>query len=203
MSENKKGNILMGLLITIGVIILIILILAMLVLGSYNNLVTLDTKTAQLWGNVENVYQRQADLIPNLVATVSGAANFEKSTLIAVTDARTNYLTAASVTDKQIAANQMDSALSRLLVTVEAYPELKTTQNFLGLQDELAGSQNRITWERTQYNAGVQSYQQAVRKFPTNVIAGMFGFDADKWPTFKASNEASRPPVVQFSNFTG
>jgi LemA protein len=200
MIKNKKGNVLIGILIALGVIALIALMFAMWIFGSYNSLVAQDTKTAQLWGNVENVYQRQADLIPNLVATVSGAANFEKSTLIAVTDARTKYLGATTVAQKQAAANQMDSALSRLLVTVEAYPQLTATQNFQGLQDELAGSANRITWERTQYNAGAQSYQQTVRSFPSNIIAGMFGFSADKWQTFKASDKAATPPVVNFSS---
>jgi len=201
--KNNKGNVLVGILIALGVIILIALILFSWVAGSYNNLVSLDTKNGQLWGNVETAYQRRMDLIPNLVATVQGSANFEKSTLTAVIDARTKYLGASSVADKQAAANQFDSALSRLLVTVEAYPDLKSTAAFQSLQDELAGTENRIKWERDNYNTGAQAYQYAVRRFPTNVIAGMFGFQADKWQTFKASDAAQNAPVVKFNNFTG
>jgi len=201
--KNNKSNALLIVGIVVAVIIVMALIFAFWAMGSYNSLVSQDTKTQQLWGNVETSYQRRFDLIPNLVATVQGSANFEKGTLLAVTDARTKYLGASSVADKQAAANQFDSALSRLLVTVEAYPNLKTTEAFLSLQDELAGTENRIAWERNQYNDGSRNYQNMVRRFPTNVIAGMFKFDANKWPTFKANDEASKPPVVKFSNITG
>lgn len=201
--KNNKGHALLIIAIILGVLIFLALIVALWVMGSYNGLVSQDTKNEQLWGNVETAYQRRLDLIPNLVATVQGAATFEKGTLVEVTDARTKYLGASTVADKQAAANQLDGALSRLLVTVEAYPQLTATKNFQGLQDELAGTENRIKWERDNYNAGAAQYQYMVRRFPTNVIAGMFGFPSDKWPTFKASDAAAIAPVVKFGNFTG
>lgn len=199
---NKKGNALLIVGVVLAAIIVLVLIFFLWVMGAYNSLVSQDTKTQQLWGNVETAYQRRFDLIPNLVSTVQGSANFEQGTLVAVTEARTKYLGASTVADKQTYANQFDSALSRLLVTVEAYPDIKSTEAFLSLQDELAGTENRIKWERDQYNNGVRNYQLTVRKFPTNIIAGMFGFQVDKWPTFKASDEAANAPVVQFGNFT-
>lgn len=197
---ERKGNALLIVLLVIAVLIFMGFILFVWAMGSYNGLVSQDTKTQQLWGNVETAYQRRMDLIPNLVATVQGSANFEKGTLLAVTEARTKYLAANTVAEKQAAANEFDSALSRLLVTVEAYPDLKTTAAFMALQDELAGTENRIKWERDQYNAGARDYQLRVRRFPTNIIAGMFGFDLNKWQTFKANDAAAIAPVV---NFTG
>ena len=198
--KERKGSALAAVLIVLGVLVFIALILFFWIMGSYNGLVSQDTKTQQLWGNVETAYQRRMDLIPNLVATVQGSANFEKGTLIAVTEARTKYLAASTVADKQAAANQFDSALSRLLVTVEAYPDLKTTAAFQALQDELAGTENRIKWERDQYNTGARDYQLKVRRFPTNMVAELFNFKVDKWKTFEATLEAEKAPVV---NFTG
>lgn len=199
--KNKKANALMIVGIVLAVIIVLALVFGLWIMGSYNSLVSRDTSVQQLWGNVESAYQRRIDLIPNLVATVSGAANFEKGTLVEVTEARTKYMGASTIADKQVAANQLDSAISRLLVTVEAYPQLTATENFKGLQDELAGTENRVKWERDKYNEGVRSYQLAVRSFPTNVIAGMFGFSVDKWQTFKAREGADQAPKVNF-NFT-
>jgi LemA protein len=197
---ERKGNAFAIVLIVLGIMLFAGLVMFLWVMGSYNGLVSQDTKTQQLWGNIESAYQRRMDLIPNLVATVQGSASFEKGTLIGVTEARTKYLAATTVADKQAAANQFDSALSRLLVTVEAYPDLKTTAAFMALQDELAGTENRIKWERDQYNSGARDYQLKVRRFPTNIIAGMFGFELNKWQTFKANDAASVAPVV---NFTG
>ena len=197
---ERKGNELVAVLITVGVLALITLLIFSWVTGTYNSLVSVDTKTQQLWGNVETAYQRRMDLIPNLVATVQGSANFEKGTLTAVTEARTKYLAAGTIADKQAYANQFESALSRLLVTVEAYPDLKSTAAFQSLIDELAGTENRVKWERDNYNEGVRNYQLAVRRFPGNIIAGMFGFTIDKWKTFEANEAAATAPVVNFTS---
>ena len=187
-------------LIALIVIVVVIIGCVLFVIGAYNNLVTLDVSTSKAWGNVETAYQRRADLIPNLVATVKGAANFEKSTYVAVTEARTQWLSASTPEEQMAAGQNMESALARLLVTVESYPDLKATQNFLSLQDELAGTANRLKFEQDNYNAAVQSYQMGVRRFPSNIFAGMFGFSVDKWKMFKAANGATTNPVVNFTD---
>src|SRR5467141_3852582 len=177
-------------------------------MGSYNRLVKLQQSVDQSWAQVQNVYQRRADLIPNLVNTVSGAANFEKSTLIAVTNARASVgrvqldpnkapTDAAQLEQFQAAQGQLSNALSRLLVVVERYPELKANQSFLGLQSQLEGTENRISVERGNFNTAVQNYNTAVRSFPTNLIAGMFGFAPR--PFFAAQAGAKRPPAVNFN----
>jgi len=199
---KTKGNILYAVLIVLGVIAFLTLMIFVWIAGTYNSLVSVDTKTQQLWGNVETAYQRRMDLIPNLVSTVQGSANFEKGTLTAVIEARTKYLGAGTIADKQAYANQFESALSRLLVTVEAYPDLKSTVAFQSLMDELAGTENRIKWERDLYNEGARNYQLTIRSFPANIVAGLFGFNIDKWQTFKANEAAATPPKVEFSNFT-
>src|ERR1700737_4086905 len=156
-------------------------------MGSYNRLVKLQQSVDQSWAQVQNVYQRRADLIPNLVNTVAGAANFEKSTLIAVTNARASVgrvqidpnkapTDAAQLQQFQEAQGQLSNALSRLLVVSERYPELRATQNFQELQAQLEGTENRISVERGNFNTAVQNFNTAVRRFPTNMIAGMFGF---------------------------
>ena len=157
---------------------------------------------------MQNVYQRRADLIPNLVNTVAGAANFEKSTLVEVTNARASVgrvqldpnkapSDAAQLQEFQAAQGQLSNALSRLLVVVERYPELRANQNFQSLQAQLEGTENRIAVERGNFNSVVQSYNVAVRSFPTNMIAGMFGFSPR--PFFTAAAGAERPPPVQFN----
>src|SRR5439155_26335014 len=162
----------------------------------------------QSWAQVQNVYQRRADLIPNLVNTVSGAANFEKSTLVEVTNARASVgqvkldpnkapTDPAQLAQFQAAQGQLSNALSRLLVVVERYPELKANQNFVGLQAQLEGTENRISVERGNFNTAVQNYNVAVRSFPTNFIAGMLGF-AER-PFFTAQPGAERPPPVHFN----
>jgi LemA protein len=177
-------------------------------MGSYNRLVKLQQSVDQSWAQVQNVYQRRADLIPNLVNTVSGAANFEKSTLIAVTNARASVgrvqldpnkapTDAAQLEQFQAAQGQLSNALSRLLVVVERYPELKANQSFLGLQAQLEGTENRISVERGNFNIAVQSYNTTVRSFPTNFIAGMFGFAPR--PFFAAQPGAERAPAVNFN----
>src|SRR6201997_213215 len=174
-----------------GVVLLLLLFIVVIaalgIAGSYNRLVRLQQSVDQSWAQVQNVYQRRADLIPNLVNTVSGAANFEKSTLTEVTNARASVgrvqldpnkapTDAAQLEQFQAAQGQLSNALSRLLVVAENYPQLKATENFQGLQAQLEGTENRISVERGNFNKTVQDYNVAVRRFPANTIAGMFGF---------------------------
>src|SRR5438477_2835406 len=191
-----------------GIILFIVLIGGCAVAGSYNRLVGLQQKVDQSWAQVQNVYQRRADLIPNLVNTVQGAANFEKSTLTEVTNARASVgrlqldpnkapTDAAQLEQFQAAQGQLSNALSRLLVVVERYPELKSNQNFLGLQAQLEGTENRISVERNNFNTAVQDFNTAVRRFPTNMIASMFGFPSR--PFFNAQAGAERAPAVNFN----
>jgi LemA protein len=184
------------------------IVCALALMGSYNRLVTLDQNVNKKWGDVQTVYQRRADLIPNLVNTVQGAANFEKSTLTEVTNARASVgrvqldptkapTDAAQLEQFQAAQGQLSNALSRLLVVVERYPELKSNQNFLGLQAQLEGTENRISVERNNFNGAVQDFNVAVRRFPTNLIAGMFGFS--QRPFFQAQQGAEKAPTVNFN----
>src|SRR2546425_11604683 len=191
------------------VILLFIVVIAALALGgSYNRLVRLQQTVDQSWAQVQNVYQRRADLIPNLVNTVSGAANFEKSTLTEVTNARASVgrvqldpnkapTDAAQLQQFQAAQGQLSNALSRLLVVAENYPQLKSNENFLGLQAQLEGTENRISVERNNFNGAVQDFNTAVRRFPTNLIAGMFGFAPR--PFFAAQPGAEKAPAVNFN----
>ena len=186
----------------------VVFIVALFFGGTYNRLVRLQQNVDQQWAQVQNVYQRRADLIPNLVNTVAGAANFEKSTLTEVTNARASVgrvqldpnkapTDAAQLQEFQAAQGQLSNALSRLLVVVERYPELRANQNFQTLQAQLEGTENRIAVERGNFNTVVQSYNVAVRSVPTNIIAGMFGFAPR--PFFTATPGAERPPPVQFN----
>jgi LemA protein len=191
------------------VILLFVLVVVGLALGGlYNRLVKLQQSVDQSWAQVQNVYQRRADLIPNLVNTVQGAANFEKSTLVEVTNARASVgrvqidaskapTDAAQLQQFQAAQGQLSSALSRLLVVSERYPELKANQNFLSLQAQLEGSENRISVERGNFNVAVQNYNTAVRSFPANLVAGMFGFTPR--PFFNAQPGAEKAPTVNFN----
>lgn len=186
--------------IVLGVIVVIIIILALSFFGIYNGLVKSDENVNNKWAQVEASYQRRLDLVPNLVATVQGAANFEKNTYVAVTEARTKWLDAQSsgnLNDKVAAANEFDGALSRLLVSVEAYPDLKATANFQALQDELANTENKINVERSRYNDAVTDYNMRLRTFPSNMIAGMFGMQSRIY--FKAAQGAENAPQVTFS----
>jgi LemA protein len=190
------------------IVLFIALIIALFFGGTYNRLVRLQQNVDQQWAQVQNVYQRRADLIPNLVNTVAGAANFEKSTLVEVTNARASVgrvqldpnkapSDAAQLQEFQAAQGQLSNALSRLLVVVERYPELRANQNFQSLQAQLEGTENRIAVERGNFNTVVQNYNVAVRTVPTNFIAGMFGFAPR--PFFTATPGAERPPPVQFN----
>jgi len=193
-----------------GWIILIVVVLAVLLLfswgsRSYNNLVTKDQVVQQQWAQVENVYQRRSDLIPNLVNTVKGVANFEQKTLTDVIEARANAtkvtispknLDEASLQRFQAAQDNLSSTLSRLMMVTENYPQLKATQNFSELQAQLEGTENRITVERMKFNEVVQDYNIQVKRFPSNIFAGMFGFKEKAF--FKAVQGAEKAPQVQF-----
>ena len=194
----------------LGVIVAIALVLGMSIAGTYNGLVQLDQKTQAQWAQVENAYQRRADLIPNLVNTVKGAANFEQSTLTAVTEARSRVgqVTQGAMQNIandpqafqrfQQAQDGLSSALSRLMVVVEKYPELKATQGFRDLQVELAGTENRITVERMRFNEAAQAFNTKRDSFPTNIVAGLFGAKFNPKPYFKSQTGAERPPEVKF-----
>lgn len=191
-------------------LVIIVIVAVVLLLGGcgcsgYNNMVSLDENVKAKWANVQSDYQRRADLIPNLVNTVKGAANFEQETLTQVIEARSKAtqvninpgeLTPENIERFQQAQGELSGALSRLLVTVERYPELKANQNFLDLQKQLEGTENRIKVARNDFNTSVQSYNQVVRRFPNNLFAGMFGF-AVKQP-FQAEAGAEQAPNVQF-----
>ena len=186
------------------VVIIILAVIALAGIGSYNRLVGLSQGVEKQWAQVQNVYQRRLDLIPNLVATVSGAANFEKSTLTEITQARASVGTVkldptdpAKFAEFERAQNNLSSALSRLLVVVERYPELKANANFRDLQAQLEGTENRIAVERGRFNDVVQSYNTAIKRLPTVLFAGMLGFQPR--PYFTAVPGAETPPKVKFN----
>jgi len=184
-------------LIPIGIIVILVLIVGGWLRGTYNGLVQGDESVKAAWAQVENQLQRRLDLIPNLVETVKGYAAHERETLEAVIEARSR-VAGANTIDEQMEANQgLSNALARLLVVVEQYPNLKADQSFLRLQDELAGTENRISTERRRYNEVVQAYNVRLRQFPTVLLAGMFGFE--KASMFEAAEGAERAPEVRFT----
>ncbi|RDC65976.1 LemA family protein [Adhaeribacter pallidiroseus] len=171
----------------------------------YNDMVAKDENVAAKWAQVQNAYQRRADLVPNLVNTVKGAANFEQKTLTDVIEARSRAtsiqlspenLTPENIQKFQAAQGELSGSLSRLLATVESYPQLKANQNFLELQAQLEGTENRISVERMNFNTSVQDYNTYIRSFPRNIFAGWFGFER-KTP-FAADPNAQRAPAVTF-----
>ncbi len=184
------------LLIIVGIIILIIVIPYSYIKGTYNSLVTMDESVKGAWAQVENQLQRRYDLIPNYVETVKGYAAHEKEVFVKVTEARSKVAGAGSINEKIQANNQLSSALSRLLVVVERYPELKANTNFIRLQDELAGTENRIAVERRRFNETVKVYNIKIRSVPTNIMAGMFGFE--KATFFEVPKERQEAPKVKF-----
>jgi len=200
----------MGKSVALGCIVLIlvgVLVVGGMAAGAYNRLNAADQGVSAGWAQVENVYQRRADLIPNLVETVKGAANFEKDTLTQVIQARASAsqvkLDANSIKDPaafekfQKAQDQLGSALGRLLVTIEKYPELKANQNYLNLQAQLEGTENRISVERGRFNDVTQAYNTLRRSFPTVIVANFAGFK-DR-PYFKAVEGSDKPPQVKFN----
>ncbi|MGD8561973.1 MAG: LemA family protein [Desulfarculaceae bacterium] len=193
---SRGVKIIIGIGVVLAVIFLSLLGIYSYVKGTYNSLVSMDQGVNTAWSNIDTVLQRRLDLIPNLVETVKGYAAHEKETLQAVIQARSKATGAASINEK-IAANQMlSSALGRLLLVVERYPDLKASANFRQLQDELAGTENRINVARTRYNKAVQEYNTKVKSFPTTLLAGMFGFSPRDY--FKAAPEAATAPKVKF-----
>ena len=184
---------------------LIFLLVPFITSCGYNTMVTLDEGISSQWAQVENAYQRRADLIPNLVNTVKGYADFEKETLTQVIEARSKAtsvnidpgnITPEAISQFQNAQSGLSSALSRLMVVVERYPELKANQNFLELQAQLEGTENRISVERRKFNETTRQYNTYIRKFPKNIVAGIFGFDKKTY--FEAEEEAKEVPKVEF-----
>jgi LemA protein len=183
-------------LIVVGLLVLLIVIPYSYLKGTYNSLVTMDETVKGAWAQVENQLQRRYDLIPNYVETVKGYAAHEKEVFVKVTEARSKVAGAANISEKMQANNQLSSALSRLMVVVERYPELKANTNFIRLQDELAGTENRIAVERRRFNETVKVYNIKIRSFPTNIVAGMFGFE--KATFFEVPKERQEAPKVKF-----
>lgn len=191
--------------ITLLVVVGILVALASWIIGAYNGLVTLDEETNGKWAQVESAYQRRADLIPNLVNTVKGYADFEQETLTGVIEARSkatgisveaDNLSPEAIANFQAAQSQLSGALSRLMVTVERYPDLKANQNFLGLQSQLEGTENRIKIERDRFNVSVKDFNATIRKFPKTLIASSFGFEKKGY--FEADAGSEKAPEVQF-----
>lgn len=190
---------------TVLIVAVAVAIVVMIGVSMYNGLVSMDEKVSNQWANVETQYQRRADLIPNLVSTVKGYASHEKETLEGVVAARSqatqikvdaNDLTPEKLAEYQKAQGAVTSALGKLLAITESYPDLKANQNFLELQAQLEGTENRITVARKEFNDAAKEYNTAVRRFPKNIFAGMFGFD--KRAYFEASQGAETAPKVEF-----
>ncbi len=186
-------------------VVLLIVVIGLVSSCGYNNMVTLEEGVDGQWSQVENVYQRRADLIPNLVNTVKGYADFEKETLTQVIEARAkatsttiraDNLSPESMQQFQQAQDGLGSALSRLMVVSERYPELKANQNFLELQAQLEGTENRIAVERKKFNEVVQSYNTTIRRFPASITAALFGFDRKGY--FEAAEGSEKAPEVKF-----
>ncbi|GAB3329157.1 LemA family protein [Marivirga atlantica] len=188
-----------------GIILLVVIILYRLFAGTYNNMVEKQETVSEAWSQVENVYQRRSDLIPNLVNTVKGYADFEKETLQGVIEARAkatsvnvdaSNLNEQNIQQFQQAQQGLTSALSRLMVVVERYPDLKANQNFLQLQSQLEGTENRIAVERRRFNEQVKEYNAYIKKFPQVTLAGMYGFEQKGY--FEADAGAEKAPEVKF-----
>jgi len=191
-------------------LVLIVVVVFILILGGcgcngYNRMVNLDENVKNKWNNVQSDYQRRADLIPNLVSTVKGAANFEQTTLTKVIEARAkatsvninaDNLTPEKVQEFQQAQSQLGGALNKLLVVAEQYPQLQATQNFRDLQAQIEGTENRIKVSRNDFNSAIQDYNSVVRRFPNNIFAGMFGFHTKTGFTAEAGSE--KAPKVEF-----
>ena len=196
---NIKKN--LGWIIPVGILVLVVL----WAIGGYNGMVKMDEQVQNSWANVETQYQRRADLIPNLVSTVKGYAKHEQQTLEEVVKARSEAtqlkVDAENLTPEKLAAFQkaqsgVSSALGRLLAVAENYPDLKANQNFLELQSQLEGTENRITVARKDFNDTAKSYNQAIRQFPKNILAGIFGFEKKSY--FEAEAGSEKAPKVEF-----
>ena len=181
---------------SLWIIIAVVAVIVISVISSYNGLVSSYNEVEAAFADIDAQLQRRADLIPNLVETVKGITTQEKDIVDAVTSARENYLNAGTDGERIEAANKMSSALSNLLVVVENYPEITSGQNFIALQDELAGTENRIAQARKKYNETVKGYNTSIRKFPRNIIAGIFGFESAVY--FETTEENKTAPKVEF-----
>jgi len=190
------GKGLKSLIIVLAILLMVVIGIYSYLKGTYNRLVTLDEGVKGAWAQVENQLQRRYDLIPNYVETVKGYAAHEKDVLVKVTEARARVAGATTVGEKIEANNELSSALGRLMVVIEQYPDLKANTNFIRLQDELAGTENRIAVERMRFNEVVKAYNIEIRQFPTNIIAGMFGFE--KATFFEVPKERQEAPKVKF-----
>lgn len=191
--------------IIIGIVVIAVFLLYRLFAGSYNHMVQYDEQVSSAWSQVENVYQRRLDLVPNLVATVKGAADFEQTTLTKVIEARASAtqikidpknLTPEALQKFQAAQGELSSALGRLMVVAEQYPNLKANQNFLELQAQLEGTENRIAVERQNFNNVAKEYNIYVRRFPQNFLAGIYGFSSKAY--FESDKGAEKAPKVSF-----
>lgn len=185
-----------GWLIGIGIVLIIVLAVVIGLASTYNGLVKASEGVDGQWAQVETQYQRRFDLIPNLVESVKGAMAQEQAIFIAIAEARTRYGSAVTTNEKAEAAGELESAISRLLVVMENYPELKSIQAVVQLMDELAGTENRISVERGRYNTLVRDYNTRIKSFPTVLLAGMFGFSEREY--FESVSGADQPPVVDF-----
>lgn len=183
-------------LAAVGVIVLGAIIIAVSLVGIYNSLVTKSQGVDAQWSQVETQYQRRYDLIPNLVNSVKGMMTQEQTVFLAIADARTKYGAAQTVNEKAAAAGEVETALGRLLVVMENYPDLKSSQNVTQLMDELAGTENRISVERRRFNDLVRDYNTQIKTFPTNMLAGMFGFSEKQY--FQSVSGAETAPKVEF-----
>jgi LemA protein len=188
----KAGDILIG----IAIIAVIAIVIIAIPIGMYNGLVSKDVEIENKWAHVETAYQRRADLLPGLVTTVKKYATHEEQTFIKVIQARSAISNAETASEMQQADGMLKEALKSLFMVVEAYPELKASEHFMALQDELAGTENRIKYERDEYNNAVRDYKTSVRSFPTNIIAGIFGFREDKWEMFESERGAENAPNI-------
>jgi LemA protein len=185
-----------GWLIAVGVVLVIILAIVLGIAGSYNGLVKKSQTVDAQWAQVETQYQRRFDLIPNLVNTAKGFLKQELAIFTEITQARASYGSAQTTNEKAVAAGELEVALSKLIVIVESNLEIKSDKVMIGLMDELAGTENRISVERKRYNDAVRDYNTAVKSFPTNIIAGIFNFDDREY--FASVSGADKPPVVEF-----
>jgi len=189
-----------GAIIGLGLLIVVVILLIVVgigIIGPYNRLTKLDVAVEQSWSEINNHLQRRNDLIPNLVETVKGYATHEKELFEHIADARAKLAGASSIPDKINASNEMSGLLNRLLVVVENYPQLRANENFLKLQDELSGTENRLAVARTRYNQAVGIFNTQMRVFPTNMIAGLFGFTPKAF--FEAPESAKQVPEVKFN----
>jgi LemA protein len=193
-TEKSKENKFPTWVFVVGGVLIVLLMIGMWIAGTYNQLVSMDEGVGNAWGNVQSAYQRRADLIPNLVATVKAYSDYEGDVLTEITKARASVGSAQTPQELSAAGQELNSALARLLVVVEAYPDLKANQNYLDLQVQLEGTENRIKVERDVYNAAVKNFNLVVRRLPTNIVAGMFGFAQKEY--FEAASGSENAPDV-------